>query len=262
MPRTMLGMNRLIQSLRGFDRLFLLSLVSSLHLVRGSSPAFLPMPRYPAWLSLSIRTGCATREMKGRARWRANMCHKLDSETRKRIGSWCLLQLFHDREMAPKLLTTGSVSVLPHEGATLRHFYQSVEQRITELNMPEASKNLGTRVLGGFLSSKVLMVGGMGPGNRCMLCGREVVHRFSSAAIETSFLEMFERVRDVCRDAGTSAEVSQHDLHHAHMFWSVEHKLLGLLFHLREYPKFDQERFPYQLGFCQEARWSWQASCQ
>ena len=195
MPRTMLGMNRLILHVGRFDRLFLLSLVSTLHLIRGSSPAFLPIPRSPAWPSMPIRTGWATREMKGRARGRANMCHKLDSETRKRIGSWCLLQLFHDREMAPKLLTTDSVSVLPDEGATVRHFYQLVEQRITGLKISEASKDLGARVLGGLLSSKVLLVEGIGPGNRCMLCGREVVHRFSSAAIETSFLEMFERVR-------------------------------------------------------------------
>jgi hypothetical protein len=60
-----------------------------------------------------------------------------------------------------------------------------------------------------------------------------------------------------CVAAGTAAaglppvRLSRWDLFHGHLFACHQRGALGVLFHCREYPAFDEAAFPYSLGFCQ-----------
>lgn len=45
--------------------------------------------------------------------------------------------------------------------------------------------------------------------------------------------------------------LTRFDLFHAHVFYVQHERQLGLLFHAKEFPAFDNDRFPYNLGYCQ-----------
>lgn len=49
----------------------------------------------------------------------------------------------------------------------------------------------------------------------------------------------------------SGSRLSRYDLHHAHLFFNPTQNLLGMLFHAKEYPAYDVESFPFELGFCQ-----------
>nr|POE76004.1 hypothetical protein CFP56_53523 [Quercus suber] len=42
------------------------------------------------------------------------------------------------------------------------------------------------------------------------------------------------------------------DFFHGHLFLAVDTGRLGILFHAKEYPAYDKEVFPYNMGFCQK----------
>ncbi len=47
-------------------------------------------------------------------------------------------------------------------------------------------------------------------------------------------------------------ELNRFDLFHAHLFYTKKTRSLGLLFHSKEYPAYDQQKFPINLGYCQQ----------
>ncbi|KDO56226.1 hypothetical protein CISIN_1g037557mg, partial [Citrus sinensis] len=49
---------------------------------------------------------------------------------------------------------------------------------------------------------------------------------------------------------GLDVSLNRYDLFHGHLFLAVETGRLGILFHAREYPAYDKEKFPYNLGYC------------
>ena len=51
--------------------------------------------------------------------------------------------------------------------------------------------------------------------------------------------------------ARMQVDLNRFDLFHAHLFCTQNH-LLGMLFHAKEYPAFDKENFPINLGYCQQ----------
>ncbi|KAL6896586.1 hypothetical protein ACP4OV_007158 [Aristida adscensionis] len=50
---------------------------------------------------------------------------------------------------------------------------------------------------------------------------------------------------------GLNVSLSRFDLFHGHLFLASETGRLGILFHAKEYPAFDKEWFPYNMGYCQ-----------
>jgi len=62
---------------------------------------------------------------------------------------------------------------------------------------------------------------------------------------------LFEAVQKAFLKTGRPCTIDRYDLHHGHAFFSTEHGP-GILFHSCEYPAFDNKRFPFNLGFCQE----------
>lgn len=50
----------------------------------------------------------------------------------------------------------------------------------------------------------------------------------------------------------SDSRLSRYDLHHAHLYFNHSEGILGLVFHAREYPAFDDNLFPFALGYCQK----------
>lgn len=74
-------------------------------------------------------------------------------------------------------------------------------------------------------------------------CG---AHRFRSHEVVSYFVSVFEAAALLA-----NSELSRFDLHHAHMYFNASQNELGLLFHCKEYPAFDDRTFPFNLGYCQ-----------
>ncbi|CAM8960073.1 unnamed protein product [Rhodiola kirilowii] len=51
---------------------------------------------------------------------------------------------------------------------------------------------------------------------------------------------------------GLNVTLSRYDFFHGHMFLATGSGRLGILFHAKEYPQYDKELFPYNMGYCQK----------
>lgn len=71
--------------------------------------------------------------------------------------------------------------------------------------------------------------------------------RFRSYELAMYFVSLFETAAIM-----SESQLSRYDLHHAHMYFDSSRGILGLLFHTREYPSFDEHEFPFNLGYCQQ----------
>lgn len=85
------------------------------------------------------------------------------------------------------------------------------------------------------------------PIGRCnVFPGGRAVRRVTNRAVEVFFRALFEAAGFAC-----GSKLSRFDLFHAHLFYNRTEGVLGMLFHAKEYPAFDECAFPYELGFCQ-----------
>lgn len=83
---------------------------------------------------------------------------------------------------------------------------------------------------------------------RCQLFPADdcAVHRISCYALTGFFISLFETAAEL-----SGAALSRYDLFHGHVFFNRTEQILGVLFHAKEYPAFEEDIFPYELGFCQ-----------
>lgn len=73
-------------------------------------------------------------------------------------------------------------------------------------------------------------------------------HRVRNHDVYCYFKALFQKAAYI-----SGSRLSRYDLHHAHIFFNSARNSLGFLFHAREYPAYDVESFPFDLGFCQKA---------
>jgi hypothetical protein len=70
--------------------------------------------------------------------------------------------------------------------------------------------------------------------------------------LQTFFANLFEGIEEHVSKSLVRVTISPFDLYHGHLFLSAEHQQIGILFHCKEYPRYDADKFPYHLGYCQE----------
>lgn len=90
-------------------------------------------------------------------------------------------------------------------------------------------------------------------GNKCSLTRFPSCRRFADALINRWLAGLFYAIADgSCLEGPIpQVELSRYDLFHAHLFLDYTRRDCGLLFHAKEYPKYDEDAFPINLGFCQ-----------
>ncbi|GIL96365.1 hypothetical protein Vretimale_2222, partial [Volvox reticuliferus] len=87
-------------------------------------------------------------------------------------------------------------------------------------------------------------------GKKCFLAPGDTVQRFLEPSLESFLLSLFRCIEDQRKPMVT---LGPYCLFHAHLFIaSPPVPGVGLLFHACEYPAFDEDCFPYRLGYCQE----------
>ncbi|XP_031250463.1 uncharacterized protein LOC116108354 [Pistacia vera] len=88
--------------------------------------------------------------------------------------------------------------------------------------------------------------------NRCELTRTPYGRQFISEELNSYLGYLFELIVARGPDVGLSVSLDRYDLFHGHLFLATETGRLGILFHAREYPAYDKEWFPYNMGYCQK----------
>lgn len=89
--------------------------------------------------------------------------------------------------------------------------------------------------------------------SRCTLTARPAAKRFLYPQLNRFLAELFEGIPNGTHLSQLpKVALNRFDLFHAHLFCTQQQQLLGLLFHTKEYPAYDKQTFPVNLGFCQQ----------
>lgn len=83
----------------------------------------------------------------------------------------------------------------------------------------------------------------------CEIDGRRRGRRHKSRRAQ-EFLAMLFQLVSKCSEGKIS--LNRFDLFHGHVFVASATNTLGILFHAKEYPAYDDKTFPYDLGYCQQ----------
>lgn len=87
--------------------------------------------------------------------------------------------------------------------------------------------------------------------SRCELTRTPYGRRFISEEVNWYLKFLFDVIADRGPPIGLNVTLNRFDLFHGHLFLAVDSGRLGILFHAKEYPEYDKEVFPYNMGFCQ-----------
>ncbi|KAL8192593.1 hypothetical protein R6Q57_027778 [Mikania cordata] len=87
--------------------------------------------------------------------------------------------------------------------------------------------------------------------NRCELTRTPYGRRFINQELNSYMEFLFELIVDRGPKVGLDVSLNRFDFFHGHFFITADGRL-GILFHAKEYPKYDKEVFPYNMGYCQK----------
>ncbi|XP_010546720.1 PREDICTED: uncharacterized protein LOC104818716 [Tarenaya hassleriana] len=87
--------------------------------------------------------------------------------------------------------------------------------------------------------------------DRCELTRTPYGWRFAAEGLNSYFEFLFHLIASRGPNVGLNVSLTRFDLFHGHLFLATETGRLGILFHAKEYPAYDKEVFPYNMGYCQ-----------
>ncbi|XVF57518.1 hypothetical protein PTKIN_Ptkin06aG0211800 [Pterospermum kingtungense] len=88
--------------------------------------------------------------------------------------------------------------------------------------------------------------------NNCELTRTPYGRRFISQELNSYLEYLFKLIAERGPDVGLKVSLDRYDLFHGHLFIARETGRLGILFHAKEYPAYDEEVFPVNMGYCQK----------
>ncbi|KAK7397180.1 hypothetical protein VNO78_18347 [Psophocarpus tetragonolobus] len=87
--------------------------------------------------------------------------------------------------------------------------------------------------------------------NRCQLTRTPYGRRFICQELNLYLQFLFQLIVDRGPSVGLDVTLNRFDLFHGHLFLALDSGRLGILFHAKEYPAYDKQVFPYNMGYCQ-----------
>ncbi|XVE89644.1 hypothetical protein DITRI_Ditri20bG0012300 [Diplodiscus trichospermus] len=88
--------------------------------------------------------------------------------------------------------------------------------------------------------------------NKCELTRTPYGRRFISQELNSYLEYLFKLIIERGPAVGLKVSLNRYDLFHGHLFIATDTGRLGILFHAREYPAYDKEVFPFNMGYCQK----------
>ncbi|EOY11502.1 hypothetical protein QUC31_009458 [Theobroma cacao] len=88
--------------------------------------------------------------------------------------------------------------------------------------------------------------------NKCGLTRTPYGRRFISQELNSYLEYLFKLIVERGPSVGLKVSLTRYDLFHGHIFIATETGRLGILFHAKEYPAYDKDMFPINMGYCQK----------
>ncbi|KAH9299120.1 hypothetical protein KI387_030802, partial [Taxus chinensis] len=86
---------------------------------------------------------------------------------------------------------------------------------------------------------------------KCQLAKTTFGQRFLNKELNLYMAFLFETIAALSPFSGFNISLNRYDLFHGHLFVASNTGRLGILFHAKEYPAYNKETFPVNLGYCQ-----------
>ncbi|XP_076928755.1 uncharacterized protein LOC143592821 [Bidens hawaiensis] len=87
--------------------------------------------------------------------------------------------------------------------------------------------------------------------DRCELTRTPYGRRFVNEELNSYMEFLFKLIVDRGPEVGLNVSLNRYDFFHGHLFITANGRV-GILFHAKEYPAYDKEVFPYNMGYCQK----------
>ncbi|CAA3007072.1 Hypothetical predicted protein [Olea europaea subsp. europaea] len=87
--------------------------------------------------------------------------------------------------------------------------------------------------------------------DRCELTRTPYGRHFINEELNSYLKFLFEIIVQRGPSVGLNVSLNRYDFFHGHLFLAMDSGRLGILFHAKEYPAYDKEVFPYNMGYCQ-----------
>ncbi|KAK9054783.1 hypothetical protein SSX86_025862 [Deinandra increscens subsp. villosa] len=87
--------------------------------------------------------------------------------------------------------------------------------------------------------------------NRCELTRTPYGWRFINQELNSYMEFLFQLIVNRGPEVGLNVSLNRFDFFHGHLFIAADGRL-GILFHAKEYPAYDKQLFPYNMGYCQQ----------
>ncbi|CAK9328381.1 unnamed protein product [Citrullus colocynthis] len=87
--------------------------------------------------------------------------------------------------------------------------------------------------------------------HKCELTRTPYGRRFVSEELNSYLQFLFELIVARSSAMGLNITLNRFDLFHGHLFLAFDNNRLGILFHAKEFPAYDETTFPCNMGYCQ-----------
>ncbi|GKD53032.1 hypothetical protein Tco_1286419, partial [Tanacetum coccineum] len=87
---------------------------------------------------------------------------------------------------------------------------------------------------------------------KCELTRTPYGRRFINEELNSYMEFLFNLIVARGPRVGLNVTLNRYDFFHGHLFIAAEMEVLVCLFHAKEYPAYDKEVFPYNMGYCQQ----------
>ncbi|OMP03288.1 hypothetical protein COLO4_10518 [Corchorus olitorius] len=88
--------------------------------------------------------------------------------------------------------------------------------------------------------------------SKCQLTRTPYGRRFINQELNSYLEYLFKLIVERGPSVGLEVSLNRYDLFHGHLFIATDTGRLGILFHAKEYPAYDNELFPVNMGYCQK----------
>ncbi|KMT14219.1 hypothetical protein BVRB_4g075800 isoform B [Beta vulgaris subsp. vulgaris] len=86
---------------------------------------------------------------------------------------------------------------------------------------------------------------------RCELTRTPYGWNFMNEELNAYLVFLFEMIASRGPSVGLNVSLSRYDFFHGHLFLAKDTGRLGILFHAKEYPAYEEKVFPLNMGYCQ-----------
>ncbi|KAG8390986.1 hypothetical protein BUALT_Bualt01G0140800 [Buddleja alternifolia] len=179
--------------------------------------------------------------------------HSLNPQVAQQLFSCFKFLVPYNLQTTRRSLTTTTKLSLPRKEEDIDDLILSPPPPVLELARLALDSGADPAAIHRALDPTIITVPDVEGSNedRCQLTRTPYGRLFIDEVLNSYLQFLFEIIVERGPSVGLNVSLSRYDLFHGHLFLAKDSGRLGILFHAKEYPAYDKEVFPYNMGYCQ-----------